>query len=212
MVFCYLISGLLAFVLLIYVSLEFHYFLRMAICVILAKFFKRKVHILQETKIKGICLTTDIDTLLYHMNNARYLREIDFARVDFYERTKLYQTIRSKGGAIVQGACTIRYRRFIRPFTTYDLTTKLIYWDDKSFYFEHRFISNDFVRAIAICRQRLINCNTDDIMAYLMSTDGMPKGVDIEATVRTTKPEMPLEVMKWNESNEISSANLRNGC
>lgn len=40
----------------------------------------------------------------------------------------------------------------------------------------------------------------------------MPKGVDIEATVRTTKPEMPLEVMKWNESNEISSANLRNGC
>jgi hypothetical protein len=75
-----------------------------------------------------VCLSTDVDTLLYHMNNARYLRELDFARVDFYERTDLYRTIRAKGGAVVQGACTIRYRRFVRPFSIYNITSKVT-WD-----------------------------------------------------------------------------------
>lgn len=75
--------------------------------------------------IAGACITTDLDTLLYHMNNARYLRELDFARVDFYERTGLYKRIREKGGAVVQGACTIRYRRFVRPFSVFKITTKV---------------------------------------------------------------------------------------
>ena len=75
--------------------------------------------------ISGVCITTDVDTLLYHMNNARYLRELDFARVDFYERTGLYRQIRQKGGAVVQGACTIRYRRFVRPFSVFKITSKV---------------------------------------------------------------------------------------
>jgi hypothetical protein len=75
--------------------------------------------------ISGVCITTDVDTLLYHMNNARYLRELDFARVDFYERTGLYRKIRQKGGAVVQGACTIRYRRFVRPFSVFKITSKV---------------------------------------------------------------------------------------
>jgi acyl-CoA thioesterase FadM len=73
----------------------------------------------------GVCLTNDVDTLLYHMNNARYLRELDFARVDFYERSGLYRTIKSKGGAVVQGACTVRYRRFLRPFSIYKIYSKV---------------------------------------------------------------------------------------
>ena len=77
--------------------------------------------------VAGVCITTDVDTLLYHMNNARYLRELDFARVDFYERTGLYKTIRKKGGAVVQGACTIRYRRFVRPFSIFKITSKVHY-------------------------------------------------------------------------------------
>jgi len=75
--------------------------------------------------IQGICTTTDVDTLLYHMNNARYLRELDFARVDFYERTNLYREICSQGSGVVQGAATIRYRRFIKPLTIFKITSKV---------------------------------------------------------------------------------------
>lgn len=74
----------------------------------------------------------DIDTLLYHMNNARYLRELDFARADFYERTGLYNNIKAAGGAVVQAAATIRYRRFLKPFTKFTITSKVSFFNDFS--------------------------------------------------------------------------------
>lgn len=139
------------------------------------------------------------------MNNARYLREIDFARVDFYERTNLYQTICSKGGSVVQGATTIRYRRFIRPFSLFRLTSKIVYWNEQSIFMEHRFISpaDGFVHCIAICRQRVLNCTADEVIDTLLTseknqlknggTEKLENGTTgIEAT--GNKPEMPLEV------------------
>lgn len=76
--------------------------------------------------ITGICLTTDVDTLLFHMNNTRYLREVDFARADFYVRTRLWSEIKKKGGSVAQICTNIRYRRFIRPFCFYTITTKVL--------------------------------------------------------------------------------------
>lgn len=232
---CFVIACSLGIVVLLYVLLELHYFLRMCLCVVLARFVKKKTHILDTTTVSGICLTTDIDTLLYHMNNARYLRELDFARVDFYERTQLYRTIVLKGGAVVQGAATIRYRRFIRPFARFTITSRIIYWDETSVFMEHRFLtpSDNFINAIAICRQRILDCSAEDVMRTLLT----PKSTQLQTTTSGNtisptislqnstmenienghinsklKPEMPLEISKWIEYNEISSKNLRRGC
>lgn len=151
--------------------------------------------------LTGICLTNDVDTLLYHMNNARYLREIDFARVDFYERTKLYKTIVSKGGSVVQGATTIRYRRFIRPLSLFKITSNIIYWDDQFIYMEHRFVSpvDGFIHCVAICRQRLIGVLADEVINCLLLSqesniikNGLSK---IEnGDIVQGKPELPLDV------------------
>lgn len=135
------------------------------------------------------------------MNNARYLREIDFARVDFYERTKLYKTIVSKGGLVVQGATTIRYRRFIRPLSLFKITSNIIYWDDQFIYMEHRFVSpvDGFIHCVAICRQRLIGVSADEVMNCLLLSpengvikNGLSK-VENGDLVQG-KPELPLEV------------------
>lgn len=66
---------------------------------------------------------------------------------------------------------------------------------------EHRFISpkDEFIHAIAICQQRVINCAADLIVNELLGVEGA-----------TAEPVIPLEVAKWIESNEVSSANLRN--
>lgn len=127
------------------------------------------------------------------------MRELDFARVDFYERTGLYRTIRSKGGAIVQGAATIRYRRFIKPFRTFHITTKIIYWDEQSIYMEHRFVGkDDFIHAIAVCRQRLINCSAEHVMELLLGPNRGSETSSMEklenGDLAKMKPEMPLEV------------------
>lgn len=59
------------------------------------------------------------------MNNARYMRELDFARFHFYRLTGLYEKIRKEGGGAVQGATSMRYRRAIPIFSTYRIETKV---------------------------------------------------------------------------------------
>ena len=213
MITCWVLTGVFGTLVLLYGLIEVHYFLRMFFTVFFARFCKKKVHILDETTVYGICATTDVDTLLYHMNNARYLRELDFARADFYERTSLYREICSQGSGVVQGAATIRYRRFVKPLSIYKITSKIIYWDEKSVFMEHRFITpNDgFVRAIAICRQRLLDCSAEAVIGSLMErgvkqNDGLEAGV---TQIPHVRPEIPPEVARWLESNEISSSLLR---
>ncbi|KAL6441585.1 hypothetical protein ACFW04_003611 [Cataglyphis niger] len=213
MMTCWVLVGVFAAIVLIYGLFELHYFLRIFLTIFLARYCKKKVHILDETVVYGICTTTDVDAFLYHMNNARYLRELDFAKADFYERTDLYREVCSQGSGVVQGATTIRYRRFIKPLMIFKITSKIIYWDEKSFFMEHRFItpSDGFIRAIAICRQRLLDCSADTVIGALLNRRVKQKG-NIEADVTQVppaKPEMPPEVSRWIESNEISSAMLR---
>lgn len=234
--FCTVLGIVLGVIVALYALFELHYFLRMCLCVVAARYVKKRIHILETATVGGLCLTNDIDTLLYHMNNARYLREVDFARVDFYERTRLYRTIRSKGGSVVQGATTIRYRRFIRPFTRFSISSRIVYWDNQSIFMEHRFIgrSDGFIHCIALCRQRVIECSAEDVMAALLKPssatatsstaclekleNGLGGGVTGTTVASGSeyaaklKPELPPEVAKWLEWNEISSASLRSGC
>uniref|UniRef100_A0A182IQ57 Protein THEM6 n=1 Tax=Anopheles atroparvus TaxID=41427 RepID=A0A182IQ57_ANOAO len=236
---CTVLGIVLGVLVALYALFELHYFLRMCLCVLSARFLKKRMHILDTSSVVGLCLTNDIDTLLYHMNNARYLREIDFARVDFYERTSLYRTIRSKGGSVVQGATTIRYRRFIRPFTRFTITSRIVYWDNQSIFMEHRFVggTDGFIHCIALCRQRVMQCSVDDVMAALLKSGiGLqtavvgPKKPPVTSSTEyldraengasgvagepasLSKPDLPPEVAKWLEWNEISSACLRGEC
>lgn len=72
---------------------------------------------------------------------------------------------------------------------------------------EHRFInpSDDFINAIVMCKSRVVNCNIDDLLAEMMAECSNNHSEDVKAY----KPEKSLELEKWIESNEISSAALR---
>ena len=59
------------------------------------------------------------------MNNSRYFRELDFARADFYERTNFYYEVCRQGKGVVQSASTIRYRRYLKPFSIYKITSRV---------------------------------------------------------------------------------------
>ncbi|XP_050297924.1 protein THEM6-like [Anthonomus grandis grandis] len=205
---CFLVLGITGVVLIVYFLVELHYFLRTLLCVIVARFFKKKKHILDVTEVTGVCMSNDIDYLLDHMNNARYLRELDFAKVDFYERTGLYNKLIAKGGSLYAGASTIRYRRFIKVFSKYRISTKIIYWDNQNIYIEHKFMTGDnFVNAIALCRIRLVKIDAEELMKDLMSN--LPKNVADVAPERKEKPLIPPDLEKWIESNRISSDKLR---
>ncbi|KAL4712482.1 hypothetical protein ACJJTC_007498 [Scirpophaga incertulas] len=196
-------AAVAAGLLFLYGSIDVAYFARMMYTVAKARYFKKKACILETTQVHSWCLLTDVDTLLYHMNNARYLRELDFARADFYERTGLYSSIKAAGGAVVQAAATIRYRRFLKPFTKFTITSKAIYWDDKTVFMEHEFIGpGGFVHAVAVCRQRVIDTSASAIADLLVQ-------LHCAGACRPTPSKMPPELELWVQSNEISSARLR---
>ncbi|XP_012217286.1 protein THEM6-like [Linepithema humile] len=188
-----------AIIAIFYILFDVNYFLRVFCTIAWARFFGKKKKLLDTSTIYGICTTYDIDIVLTHMNNARYLRELDFARYYHYDRTKLYTAILKRGGVAFQTASNVRYRRAISFFRPYKITTKIIYWDNKHFYMEQRFINitDNFVYAIVLNRQTVIG---QEISIQNIITDIEPD---------TRRPKLTKELKLWLESIQQSSQNLR---
>ncbi|XP_025835757.1 protein THEM6-like isoform X2 [Agrilus planipennis] len=148
---------------------------------------------------KGYCFTNDLDIMFLHMNNARYVRELDFARFHFYDRTGLYKKIVDGKGTVVQSACSIRYRRPISIFTPFTVTTKIIDWDDRNIYIQQNFItiSDNFIRATVLSRQTVNGPNVQEIMESLIDEDS------------PFKPNPSLELKHWKACLEESSNSLK---
>lgn len=119
--------------LILYVIWDVNYFLRCVFTLGFAHFFQKKRQVNEKSTIYskknalenhpcvsnsqfiGICTSNDVDIFLRHMNNARYLRELDFARFHFYGLTGIYSEIRKyRGGGAVQGSSSIRFLIIIR--------------------------------------------------------------------------------------------------
>lgn len=73
----------------------------------------------------------------------------------------------------------------------------MIWWDDKAIYLEQQFItlSDGFVRAVAVLKQCITNCNVIDVMKTYP-----------EAKQR---PQMPEDLKLWLDAIELSSQKLR---
>lgn len=53
MIWCYIVGSILGAIVLLYGLLEIHYFLRMCLCVLMARFVKKKSNILETTNVTG---------------------------------------------------------------------------------------------------------------------------------------------------------------
>ncbi|XP_029107512.1 protein THEM6-like isoform X2 [Scleropages formosus] len=187
----------LAGLLLLFSSLDVWYFLR-AVVVVLRAWLQGPVwDVLAEQSMLGRVLPHDMD-YLGHMNNGRYLRECDFARFALYTRNGLFKATRALGGNMVVGASTIRYRRSLGLGEAFELRSRIVAWDDKSFYLEQRFVScsDGFVSAIMLCRQNVLRSSPDKILQFLCK-----KKVEC--------PEYPEELKHWISFITASSQALR---
>lgn len=61
-----------------------------------------RANLLAPSVTWGLCWFTDLD-LMFHMNNARYLRECDFARYKFLISNELGPALRKTGYTMVLG-------------------------------------------------------------------------------------------------------------
>ncbi|KAJ1528883.1 hypothetical protein ONE63_007252 [Megalurothrips usitatus] len=183
--------------LLLYIVADVNYFLRIGFVILWGRLFHKKIKVTDSSTIYGFCTTQDVDIFWRHMNNARYVRDLDFARFHFYDRSGMYEEIVRRKGHALQGATTVRYRRTIPIFTPYKIVTKLVHWDDKAIYLEQQFITvpDGFVRAVILSKQSLLDIDVLDMMKKLAGRDPAPQA--------------PEEIALWMQGVEVVSAKLR---
>ncbi|MEO1695261.1 MAG: thioesterase family protein [Pseudomonadota bacterium] len=98
---------------------------------------------------------TDLDISL-HMNNGRYLTVMDLGRLAFMFRSALWDIVRRDKLTPMVAAIAMRYRRELRPFQRYTLTTQIIGWRDTTVVFEQKFIARGGKRDGQVAARALV--------------------------------------------------------
>lgn len=187
---------LLLALLVLFSTLDVWYFLRAAVVILRAWFQPPVWDVTAEQTLTGRVTTRDID--MCHMNNARYLRECDFARFSLYVRNGVFKALRALKASMVVGATTIRYRRALCIGEGYELRSRIVTWDDKAFFLEQRFVSrkDGLVCAVMYCKQSIIRSSPDKILQHLCQR-------------KVECPEFPEDLQHWVSFISASSQALR---
>ena len=152
------------------------------IWVVIAAFRKSKVGILDETRIRLRVLPNDLDTNI-HMNNGRYLTVMDLGRVDLTIRSGLWRAMRDNRWYPVVGSAKMTYRRPLDPLQAYELTTRVLGWDDKWVYMEQCFLVGGHMHARGVLKALFLN-GRDKVssaeLAAALGHDGPSPTVDAQ--------------------------------
>lgn len=96
-----------------------------------------RLGLLDESRLEFRVWPFDLD-INVHMNNARYLALMDLGRLDIIVRSGLGRLVlRRRLQPVIAGAL-VRYRRSLLPFERFTLRTRLLGWDEKWLFIEHR--------------------------------------------------------------------------
>lgn len=117
----------------------------------------------------------------------------------------MWAILTTTGGNLVVGSQSVRYRRELSFGEPYTLETRVLCWDDRSFYVEHRFVTTQsgggkFINAIIIVKNTVLGkLGPAKLVAKL-------PGISESECV---SPAVPKDIAAWIESNDISSKLLR---
>ena len=103
-------------------------------------------------------LPTDVDVAV-HINNGMYFSLMDLGRFDLMMRSGVWDLMRrNKWSPVVQSE-QITFRRSVNLWQKYTLETKMIGMDDKSVWFEQRFVVDGEIYVRAYAATRLVSKN-----------------------------------------------------
>lgn len=98
--------------------------------------------LLGAARIRLRVMPNDLD-LNRHVNNGRVYSLVDLGRMDWFIRTGLMRAGLRRGWMPVVGDSTGRFIRQMRLFEVFTLETKLLGWNDKWLFIEHRLFRRD---------------------------------------------------------------------
>ena len=160
----------------------------------------------------GVVTYGDIDRNK-HMNNARYIRALNFSRRHFFVTIGLWKPLRRQGLNLIVSAQTVRYRRELRLFDRYCIRTRIRAWSEarRCFYVESRFegVGDGFVHAVHVCQYTLVGGGGSRLPALATLLQDVPLSQEGRAKVGSAgDTTLPPTIQHWNDANDASSREL----
>lgn len=136
---------------------------------------------------RHICLPWDID-LWMELNNGRTLTLYDLGRTTAAQRVGLIRVLRRKRWGLTMAGASVRYRRRIRTFESFEMRSRLAWWDDRFFYVEQSMWKKN-----GECANHIV------YRAAVTGKNGIvdPRNVIDEIDPGTVKPPPPYWISAW---------------
>lgn len=173
-------------------NLIFRYFIH-----ILHACFRVRLDIADESRVALRVLPTDLD-FNGHMNNGRFLSLMDIGRLDLVVRCGLAKACLRRGWRPMVAAITIRFRKGLGAFQKIAILTRVIGWDDGFAYLEQKFVSQGKVVAMAVVKGNFV-AKTGPVASKI---------VQQAIGSRSSAPELPSYVLKWQQADQLMKESL----
>lgn len=113
--------------------------------------FRSRLELLGTSVLTFRVFPNDLD-INGHMNNGRYLTLMDIGRMDLVVRCGMAKVAIKNGWKPMVASAMIRFRKGLKPFQKYEMHSRIIGWDDRYTYLEHKIIRDDKVISAAIIK------------------------------------------------------------
>ena len=165
------------------------------------KLFARTVPVLIRSHLRGSLHALGTDTtpfkvlphdldLNLHLNNGRYLQLADLGRLGWLMRTGIAPLALRNGWNGVLGGVSIQFRRELKLWDRGEVASRLLGWDERWFYLEHRFRTAEG-RPVAIAMARAAFRKSGSWIA--------PDTVRIAIGADFPAPSLPPAAASWRE-------------
>lgn len=160
--------------------------------------FQSRVPLLTVTRIRLRVWPNDLD-FNFHVNNGRYLALADIGRIHWFSRTGLLAVARERGASPVVGDAIAKFRRDLRVFQSFEIHSRIIGWDSKWGFLEHRFVRGGRVLGVVTIRGVFKAASGSVAPAVLLADLAQPG----------PSPELPEWVNRFHQSSDGLSEVLR---
>jgi acyl-CoA thioesterase FadM len=157
-----------------------------------------RVDLLSTTRVSLRAWPSDLD-LNFHVNNGRYLALADIGRIHWFVRTGVLGAARRRRAFPVVGDALARFRRDLKAFESFEIHTRLIGWNQKWGFLEHRFVRRDRVIGLIAVRGMFKGPAGPVDPGELLS----------ELAHAAPSPELPAWANEFQQSCELLSGMLR---
>jgi acyl-CoA thioesterase FadM len=159
---------------------------------------RRSVALMATTTVRLRVWPNDLD-LYRHVNNGRYLTLADLGRIDWFVRTGVTQLALRRGARPIIGDAMAKFRRDLRLLQSFDVHSRLLGWDRRWMFLEHRFVRDGRVIGVVAIRGVFKGVSGTLDPGELLSALGGP----------AASPALPQWLLAWHHASDALSATLR---